>query len=77
MLDPFGACLSFDRAMVEHLVRRKQENHKKRGPDAESVGTAAFLIRLRKQRLILPRLWGAAVSQAVDFYSIIGLSYRR
>ena len=25
VLDPFGACLSFDRAMVEHLVRRKQE----------------------------------------------------
>ena len=24
VLDPFGACLSFDRAMVEHLVRRKQ-----------------------------------------------------
>ena len=24
VIDPFGACLSFDRAMVEHLVRRKQ-----------------------------------------------------
>lgn len=23
--DPFGACLSFDRAMVEHLVERKQQ----------------------------------------------------
>ena len=25
VIDPFGACLSFDRAMVEHLLRRKQE----------------------------------------------------
>ena len=25
VIDPFGACLSFDRTMVEHLVRRKQE----------------------------------------------------
>ena len=25
VVDPFGACLSFDRAMVEHLVARKQE----------------------------------------------------
>ena len=25
VIDPFGACLSFDRAMVEHLVRRKEE----------------------------------------------------
>ncbi|MGE4277596.1 MAG: SseB family protein [Lawsonibacter sp.] len=24
VVDPFGACLSFDRAMVEHLVRRKE-----------------------------------------------------
>jgi len=24
VVDPFGACLSFDRAMVEHLVARKQ-----------------------------------------------------
>ena len=23
VIDPFGACLSFDRTMVEHLVRRK------------------------------------------------------
>ena len=25
VIDPFGACLSFDRTMVEHLVLRKQE----------------------------------------------------
>ena len=25
VIDPFGACLSFDRTMVEHLVRRKEE----------------------------------------------------
>ena len=25
VIDPFGVCLSFDRAMVEHLVRRKEE----------------------------------------------------
>lgn len=25
VVDPFGACLSFDRGMVEHLVCRKQE----------------------------------------------------
>ena len=25
VIDPFGACLSFDRAMVEHLVMRKRE----------------------------------------------------
>ena len=28
VVDPFGACLSFDRAMVEHLVLRKQEHQK-------------------------------------------------
>lgn len=26
VVDPFGACLSFDRAMVEHLVLRKQQS---------------------------------------------------
>ena len=25
VVDPFGACLSFDRAMVEHLVERKRQ----------------------------------------------------
>lgn len=25
VIDPFGVCLSFDRTMVEHLVRRKEE----------------------------------------------------
>ena len=25
VVDPFGACLSFDRAMVEHLVERKNQ----------------------------------------------------
>ena len=25
VVDPFGACLSFDRAMVEHLVERKKQ----------------------------------------------------
>ena len=25
VVDPFGCCLSFDRAMVEHLVRRREE----------------------------------------------------
>lgn len=25
VIDPFGCCLSFDRAMLEHLVRRRQE----------------------------------------------------
>lgn len=28
VLDPFGACLSFDRAMVEHLVERKRQQSK-------------------------------------------------
>lgn len=28
VLDPFGACLSFDRAMVEHLAQRKQGRNK-------------------------------------------------
>ncbi|MGO5021456.1 SseB family protein [Lawsonibacter sp. LCP25S3_G6] len=25
VIDPFGCCLSFDRAMMEHLVQRRQE----------------------------------------------------
>lgn len=25
VIDPFGCCLSFDRAMLEHLVQRRQE----------------------------------------------------
>ena len=25
VIDPFGCCLSFDRSMLEHLVRRRQE----------------------------------------------------
>ena len=27
VVDPFGSCLSFDRAMVAHLVDRKQDRH--------------------------------------------------
>ena len=27
VVDPFGSCLSFDRAMMEHLAVRKQDRH--------------------------------------------------
>ena len=27
VVDPFGSCLSFDRAMIEHLAVRKQDRH--------------------------------------------------
>ena len=27
VVDPFGSCLSFDRAMMEHLAARKQDRH--------------------------------------------------
>ena len=30
VLDPFGCCLSFDRAMTEHLVQRKAEQSPKK-----------------------------------------------
>ena len=29
VVDPFGACLSFDRTMVDHLVNRKAEQNQK------------------------------------------------